>query len=98
MICRQCASEISDEALVCPFCNASTFVLQKNRGKTPLVAVILGFLMPGLGQFYNRDYGKAVIVFVCFWISIFVGIGIFVWILGMIEAYQGSKRYNRKHA
>jgi TM2 domain-containing membrane protein YozV len=58
-------------------------------GKTPWVAVLLSFLLAGVGQFYNGDTKKGAIMLVAGIVLIFtiVGyLGIMVW--SMIDAYQ----------
>ena len=60
-------------------------------GKTPWVAVLLSFLLVGVGQFYNGDSKKGAIMLVAglvlFIPTAGVGyIGIMIW--SMIDAYQ----------
>ena len=64
-------------------------------GKSPIAAVLLSFLIPGVGQFYNGDNKKGGImlgVFVASVILTAVAIGflgiLVVWIWSMIDAYQ----------
>lgn len=68
------------------------------QGKSVLVAVILSFLIPGLGDLYCGSWIKAVIFFVLNFISfmlVFVmGIGFFlyslVWVCGLISAWLSA--------
>lgn len=70
--------------------------------KTPIVSVLLSFLFPGLGQFYNGQSSKG-IYFIIFaivsWILmlIFVGIILYaiVWLWSMIDAYNSAEALNR---
>ena len=70
--------------------------------KTPIVSVLLSFLFPGLGQFYNGQSTKG-IYFIIFaivsWILmiIFVGIILYiiVWLWSLIDAYNSAEALNR---
>ena len=58
-------------------------------GKTPWVAVLLSFLLVGVGQFYNGDSKKGAIMLVAgivLLVTVVGYIGIMVW--SMIDAYQ----------
>lgn len=66
----------------------------------PIIALILSFIIPGLGQVYNRDYIKGIaliilaIVFgylyayVLFYLIILY---IIIWLYGMYDAYTTAK-------
>lgn len=63
--------------------------------RNPLLAVLLSFFIPGVGQFYNNDpkKGGAMLgALVLSWILMVFGIGFLtglgVWIWSMIDAYQ----------
>ncbi len=65
---------------------------------SPLVAVILSFFIPGLGQFYTGQLIKAVILFFLACIFgylaiILIGIPfyIIVWLYSMYDAYIAAK-------
>lgn len=69
--------------------------------KSPGVAAVLSFFWPGLGQVYNGEIGKGLLFIVAQVINVFLMIfligfitGLIVWVLGMVDAYQGSERYN----
>lgn len=60
-------------------------------GKNPWVALVLSFVIPGVGQFYNGDYKKGALML----IGALVGgplsagviwVGLMIW--AMIDAYQ----------
>ncbi|MCC7564722.1 MAG: hypothetical protein KO206_00365 [Methanomicrobiaceae archaeon] len=66
---------------------------------SPLLAVVLSFFIPGLGQFYTGQFLKAVILFVLaivFGGLSTIGIGIpfyvIVWLYSMYDAYVAAKR------
>lgn len=64
------------------------------KRKEPGIALLLSFLLPGLGQIYNGDVGKGIGFMIGFWVLIWVGIGIVFWIWGMIDAYQVATNIN----
>jgi TM2 domain-containing membrane protein YozV len=64
-------------------------------GKNPVVAVLLSFLIPGVGQFYNGDSKKGAIMLGAWFVSVIlttVAVGIVgiivVWIWSMVDAYK----------
>ncbi|TDO54584.1 hypothetical protein EV643_101374 [Kribbella sp. VKM Ac-2527] len=72
--------------------------------KNPGLALVASFFIPGLGSLLNGNVLMGIIIFVCdviAWISLTILIGFVlvpvVWIWGMIHAYHGAKRWNRKH-
>jgi len=57
------------------------------------LAVALSFILPGLGQIYNQEFGKGVrfiIAYIISWALSFIGIGWFllviVWVWSMVDA------------
>lgn len=64
----------------------------------PVVAVILSILLPGLGQFYNHETKKALLLFLCFIVSsyFYSPAGIIIIIIAAIESYRKAK--NLKNA
>ena len=63
------------------------------------LAVALSFLLPGLGQIYNQQFGKGarfIIAYIISWVlsSIVVGwfLLVIVWIWSMVDAYQSVAR------
>ncbi len=72
--------------------------------KSSGLAAVLSFLIPGLGQIYNGEFGKGAVLIVLAIVSgilIFLLIGIpfyiAIWIYGMIDAYKGAERFNAAH-
>jgi TM2 domain-containing membrane protein YozV len=62
--------------------------------KSPGVALLLSFLILGLGQCYNGQYGKGALMFflgIFLWIFL---LGWIVWIWSMIDAYHSAVRLN----
>lgn len=69
--------------------------------KSPGLALIASFFIPGLGQFINGDGAKGamfLIVYVVSWVLIFVLIGIpmvfITWVWSMVDAYTSAKSWN----
>jgi TM2 domain-containing membrane protein YozV len=88
-ICKNCASIIAshDQALA---------------HKEPVLALILSFFIPGMGQLYlgNNDRGfKLIIGAIIAWVLTAVCIGLFIyfgiWIYGMYDAYTSAEKINR---
>ncbi|WOF16751.1 hypothetical protein F1737_08635 [Methanoplanus sp. FWC-SCC4] len=65
---------------------------------SPILALILSFFIPGLGQFYTGQFLKAVALFVFAVISgalvvVLIGIPLYfiVWIYSMYDAYKTAQ-------
>jgi TM2 domain-containing membrane protein YozV len=72
--------------------------------KNPGVALLASFFFPGLGSLMNGQPGKGIAIFIGYVISwvltiILIGfVGVFgFWVWGMVDAYQGAKRWNAAH-
>ncbi|MCS3901013.1 DUF5683 domain-containing protein [Methanococcus voltae] len=70
--------------------------------KSPALAAILSFFIPGLGQIYNGEIIKGIIIIVLFVISFFaiaILIGFImlpiVWLYAVCEAYNTANKINR---
>lgn len=71
--------------------------------KSPGVAVIASFFLPGLGQFINGQAGKGVAFLMAHLVSfvlLFVFIGFItmpvVWIWSMVDAYSSAQAWNAR--
>lgn len=72
--------------------------------KSPGLALLGSFFIPGLGQFINGNAGLGVL-FLCLWLVSFplmlVIIGfpmlVGVWIWSMVDAYTGAQKWNAQH-
>ncbi|MFB4163220.1 hypothetical protein ACE1TI_05125 [Alteribacillus sp. JSM 102045] len=74
---------------------------QKNAG----LAAVLSAVWSGLGQIYNGQIAKGIILMIIQFINsllFFVLIGFItypiVWIYGMVDAYKQAEKYNRRNA
>ena len=71
--------------------------------KNPGVAAVLSFFYCGLGQIYNGQILKGVVMFCAYsisWLLMYVLIGFITtpifWIWGMYDAYRSAERINKK--
>lgn len=74
--------------------------------KSPLVAVVLSFVFPGLGQIYNGQINKAFAFFGAFVASLFGGINIdpmpfalfipFILLYGYVDAWKSATAINNR--
>ena len=78
--------------------------------KNPGLALLASFFVPGLGSMINGDVGKGIGILVgyidsFFLIIVLVGlVGVFgfwiwiwIWIWGMVDGYQGARKWNLAH-
>lgn len=70
--------------------------------KSPGIAAVLSFFVTGLGQIYNGEITKGLILMAFQMINFFLMfavIGLFtyplVWVLGIYDAYQVAQRINK---
>jgi TM2 domain-containing membrane protein YozV len=105
--CPNCGTELKFEnAEICPSCGvrikeAPSTPLQASEKKSPGFAAVLSFLIPGLGQIYNGQIGKGIIMVVAaviFALLIIILIGIILylalWLYGIYDAYDTAKKIN----
>jgi TM2 domain-containing membrane protein YozV len=76
-------------------------VIVVTAGKNPGIAAVLSFFWAGLGQIYNGEISKGILLLVLYVISaclIFVVIGFIttpiLWIYGMVDAYRTAEKIN----
>ncbi len=69
---------------------------QHYRERIPILAGALSLLVPGLGQFYNGEIGKGVmLLFSCLFLWVFLLFWI-VWIWSVIDAYMVAEQANQR--
>ena len=73
--------------------------------KNPGVAAVLSFFFCGLGQIYNGQILKGIILLICYaisWLLMYILIGFIIvpilWIWGMYDAYRSAERINKESA
>ena len=109
--CNKCGAALQPGEKFCGSCGA----LQDNpapeyeapvrsyREKSELIALLLSFLIPGLGQIYVGKFMRGAVFFII--LAILYGSGLFLvftWVIGFIgslyciyDAYKLAKEYNR---
>jgi TM2 domain-containing membrane protein YozV len=102
--CSNCGEEIDIEAEICPKCGVrvkAPTVASTVGEKNPVLAAILSFLIAGLGQIYNGEIRKGIILIIAYVISIvlcsiLIGIPLVVilWIYGIYDAYTTANKIN----
>lgn len=97
--CSNCGAKIDIKAEICPKCGVR--VAGSSEQKSPFLALILSFLFPGLGQFYNGHSKKGIIFIVAAIVSVIlyvILIGailyLIVWIYGLYDAYKSAEAIN----
>lgn len=75
---------------------AAAEVSRREKKKNPAMAAGLSLLFNGLGQAYNGQFGKGVLVLFGSLAGLFVMIvpGVAVWLWGGYDAYRTAKRMN----
>jgi len=91
MDCSVCGKSTNEKDGTCLKCKAD-----KETGQSEdsiMAAIIAAFIFPGLGQAYNREFGKAAIIFIGFIIGLLLFIipGIIIWLYGLYDAYKIAK-------
>ncbi len=104
--CANCASQIDQNAEICPECGvrqpgSATYQQSVQPQKNPGIAAVLSALFVGLGQIYNGEILKGIILIIVYSISVvlmFVFIGFIttplLWIFGVYDAYNSAKKIN----
>ena len=92
--CNHCARNICPECLIqikndiyCKDCVAVKMLDQKKLAHSPALAAILSFIVSGMGQIYNGQIGKGILIFFTGWLII-------PWIIGIFDAYSVAKKIN----
>lgn len=109
VFCRDCGAVISDQAEICPNCgvrqrdppksSVESVVEELTEGGNPFVAAGLSVVLPGLGQLYNRELQKGILVMVASLVALasvlaFVGVVLYpaVWLYAIYDAYVVAER------
>jgi len=64
--------------------------------KSPIIALFLSMILSGLGQDYNGQYTKGILLLFAELVgfALFIIPGIIVWLFGMYDAYTSAKKIN----
>jgi TM2 domain-containing membrane protein YozV len=78
-------------------------VIVVRSGKSSGLAAVLSFFWCGLGQIYNGQIGKGLILGFLYLVSLFLIIAVvgiittpILWIYGMVDAYRTAEQMNRE--
>jgi len=72
-----------------PLIQSKTQVQPATPPKDPIIALILSLILAGgAGQIYLGQTTKGIVIIVLSVVLSCIGIGVIVWILGIIDAYQ----------
>ena len=93
--CNECGSQINYPAPV----DSKKSDLVHSEEKSPWVATLCSFFIPGLGQVYNGDTAKGVAIFLGILVGSFLLFipGLLVWLFGLYDAYTTAKKMNAGH-
>ena len=109
MFCENCGKEMPDSATFCPHCGFECKGSSKIKSSKPAsnnknmkIALIISFLLTGLGIAYAGNTKKGVILFVAglFFsligtgVAIFAVIGLIIWIYGLYATYNEVRMVN----
>ena len=99
--CFSCGEVIKAEAEICPKCGVRQKINPLCQMKNPGIAAIASFFFAGLGQIYNGEIGKGLLLIIVQTVNvflIFLFIGFFtypiVWIYGIYDAYTTAEKIN----
>jgi TM2 domain-containing membrane protein YozV len=100
--CKSCGKIISKEAEICPHCGVRQKAAPSNQTmKNPGVAAAASFLFTGLGQVYNGEIGKGLLLIFVQIINLFLMLLVIgfitaplVWIYGIYDAYKTAEKIN----
>lgn len=107
MFCEECGKEIPDEATFCSHCGCEVkskvaSSTNASNGKNMILALIISFILTGLGIAYAGNIKKGIILFVVGFLFSIIGIavpicsaiGIIIWAYALYETYNEVRRAN----
>lgn len=97
--CTNCGDQIDVNAVICPKCGVQ--IAGTTEEKSPILALILSVFFPGIGQFYNGQPKKGIILIIAAIISValfIIMIGavlyLIVWVYALYDAYTSAVSIN----
>lgn len=100
--CQTCGEKIHINAEICPHCGVRVGGVARSEEKSVVLAALLSFIFPGLGQLYNGQSHKAVTFIIAYIVSavlIFILIGfilvVLVWVWSLIDVIKSTEAINR---
>jgi len=101
--CRDCGTMISEKAEICPECGVRQqsptssmdgLIEVLTNGENPFVAAVYSAILPGLGQFYNREPEKGAAIIVATFVAVLsmlalVGFVLYpaIWLYAVYDAF-----------
>jgi len=88
--CSSCGASIRKDAEICVKCGVRQAIPHEKvlNKKEPWLAALASFIIPGLGQLYNKDsFGKAALLFCTSWL-------ILPWLYSIYDAYKRANEIN----
>jgi TM2 domain-containing membrane protein YozV len=101
--CRDCGAVISEKAEICPECGVRQqspdnsldgLIEVLTNGENPFVAAVYSAILPGIGQFYNREPAKGAAIIVASFVAVLsmlalVGFVLYpaIWLYAVYDAY-----------
>ncbi|HON36340.1 MAG TPA: zinc-ribbon domain-containing protein [Methanothrix sp.] len=99
--CSECGAEISAKAAICPKCGAPVKGAAVTVTRNPGTAAILSFFWTGLGQIYNGEISKGILLTIVQAVNVllmFVIVGFItfpiVWVYGIWDAHKRAQEIN----
>ncbi|MDP2906245.1 MAG: hypothetical protein Q8O22_08100 [Candidatus Omnitrophota bacterium] len=83
-ICPDCMVEIKGE-MYCKDCLALKAGQLVKEERSPAIAATLSFIIPGMGQIYNGQVGKGLLIFFTAWLVV-------PWVIGIFDAYGTAEK------
>jgi len=85
-----------------PALQAAPHVAETDQRKSPPLAAILSFILPGLGHLYTESYQRSAMILASFVLGIwmvvrwwpFVFLCVFLWFFGMFDSYREAQVIN----
>jgi TM2 domain-containing membrane protein YozV len=98
MYCRNCGTELADDASFCYKCGTKT----DRKRKNVYIAIILSFILTGIGTIYAGNTKKGLILFasrilasvIMIFIPILSILTILIWVFGIYDAYIETQKAN----
>ena len=96
--CSNCGSKINIKTEICPKCGVRVKALTSSI-KSPGLAAVLSFFIPGLGQIYNGAIAEGIVLMILTVISLVLCLAMIgfilvpaIWIYAIYDAYNTSKK------
>lgn len=102
--CPHCGNKIDEKAEICPECGVRVKPVPfQTEKKSPGIAAIASFFVPGLGQIYNGQIIKGLIFIIigailALLMLVLIGFILYpiFWIINIYDAYNTAERINRE--